>query len=64
MDFYTKTKEETLDILHTQKEGLSTKETKTRIEKYGENIIQEKKRKNSFKIFLNQFTSPLIIILI
>ncbi len=64
MDAYTKTKEEILHDLKSKETWLSTQEAKKRINTYGQNIIQEKKKKSPLKIFINQFTSPLIIILI
>ena len=51
-------------ILKTKPEGLSKTEVKKRQKKYGLNILPKKKRMSSLKIFLNQFKSLLIIILI
>lgn len=44
--------------------GLSSKEAKARIAKYGKNEIERKNKVSVLKILLSQFTSPLIIILI
>ncbi|MCK4650801.1 HAD-IC family P-type ATPase [Candidatus Babeliales bacterium] len=44
--------------------GLSNKEAKKRLQKYGPNIIPEKKPLNAFFIFLKQFLSPLMFILL
>lgn len=44
--------------------GLSEKEVKSRKGKFGKNLIEEKKPPAKLKIFLNQFKSPLIYILI
>ncbi|MDO8664933.1 MAG: HAD-IC family P-type ATPase, partial [Candidatus Liptonbacteria bacterium] len=48
---------------HTQN-GLSSKEAERRLEIFGPNIIEKPRRSPGFSIFLNQFKSPLIIILI
>ncbi|MDO8590369.1 MAG: HAD-IC family P-type ATPase, partial [bacterium] len=48
---------------HTQN-GLSSREAERRLEIFGSNIIEKPRRSPGFFIFLNQFKSPLIIILI
>jgi len=44
--------------------GLSEKEAKKRLEAYGKNEIRVIKRKNPFKLFISQFSSPIILLLI
>ncbi len=44
--------------------GLSESEAKELLEKYGENKIERKKKISSWKIFLSQFKSPLVLLLI
>jgi P-type Ca2+ transporter type 2C len=44
--------------------GLSEKEVKKRLEKYGKNVLERKKKVSPWKILFSQFKSPLIIILI
>lgn len=44
--------------------GLSEKEAKQRLKKFGKNEIERKNKVSVFKILLSQFLSPLIIILI
>jgi len=52
-------------ILETDIEnGLSEKEIKKRQEKFGRNLISKERKASSFKIFLRQFKSPLIYILL
>ena len=46
------------------KRGLTEKEIKLRQEKFGKNSLPEEKPLSAFKIFLEQFRSPLIYILI
>ncbi len=47
-----------------QKRGLNNLEAKKRLKKYGKNEIRKKTQATPLKIFLSQFTSPLILILI
>lgn len=53
-----------LKRLKTNKAGLSSKEAEERIDKYGQNIFEEKKSSSNLGIFINQFKSPIIMILI
>ena len=46
-----------------RQEGLSEKEAKERIEKYGENKLEDEKKKNALFMFLEQLNDPLIYIL-
>ncbi len=48
----------------TNKNGLSEKEAKHRLEKFGFNKLPEGKRLKGIRVFLNQFRSPLIYILV
>jgi Ca2+-transporting ATPase len=54
--------EQVLSILKTDIKGLSQEEAKERLKIYGPNEIEEKEE-SKLKIFLRQFTSPFIIIL-
>lgn len=45
-------------------EGLSWKEAKKRLKIYGENKIERKEKVSPLKIFLSQFISPIVILLI
>jgi len=47
-----------------QKRGLSSLEAKKRLSKYGRNEIKKQVRAKGLKIFISQFTSPLILLLI
>ncbi len=55
---------EVLDLLKTKPTGLSSHEAKERLGKYGLNRLEKKKRITPFQIFVNQFKSFLIWILI
>ena len=43
--------------------GLSSEEAKKRLEQYGPNKLEEKKKKNIFLIFLSQLADPMIYVL-
>ena len=53
-----------LKDLNTEEDGLSKQEAEDRVDKYGENILEERKSSSKFGIFINQFKNPIIIILI
>lgn len=57
-------KEEVLNKLNTNINGLSNKEVINRIKQYGYNELPSKKNKNIFNIFLEELISPLELILI
>ncbi|MEM5869579.1 MAG: calcium-transporting P-type ATPase, PMR1-type [Candidatus Aenigmatarchaeota archaeon] len=56
--------EDVMKILESSENGLSEQEAKQRLEKFGLNEIKEKKRISPLKIFLRQFKSFLIGILL
>ena len=65
MNFHAKENEAVLtDLVTNQKLGLTSEEVKSRQEKYGENKLQEKKKKTMFQRFMDQFKDPMIIILL
>ncbi len=51
-------------ILDTKEKGLTEREAKIRLEKYGKNILPKGKKKTFFQVFLNELKSPIIYILI
>jgi len=64
MDFHAIKEGELLKQLKTEKQGLTDEEAAKRLKKYGLNELRKIRRLNAFKIFIRQFTSFLIIILI
>lgn len=62
--WHTLTQEELFAHFESRIEGLSEREVEERLLKYGENILESKKKSNWPKILLSQFRSPLIYILI
>ncbi|MFP3951483.1 MAG: cation-translocating P-type ATPase [Candidatus Bathyarchaeia archaeon] len=63
-NFYAEPLEETLDQLETSTEGLTGEEAIKRLEKHGLNELREEEKTTALDIFLNQFNSVLILILI
>ena len=63
-EFWSYDLDDILKRLKTNKAGLSSKEAEERIDKYGQNIFEEKKSSSNLSIFINQFKSPIIMILI
>ncbi|MEK7588688.1 MAG: HAD-IC family P-type ATPase [Patescibacteria group bacterium] len=56
--------DKSLEILNSRHEGLTDKEVEERLLKYGKNSFYNKEKKGPFSIFLKQFISPLIFLLI
>lgn len=50
--------------LKSSERGLSIEEAKERLRSYGRNALPEKKPRSTFQLFLSQFESPLIYILL
>ena len=65
MDWHSMKVKDALKSLKTdEKNGLSEREIKKRLLKYGKNIIKSKKKRGFFKKFFSQFNDFMIIILI
>ncbi len=62
--WYSKSEEETLQLLSTTSSGLSEEAVTERQAEHGKNILPEPKGKTLFSIFISQFLSPLIYVLI
>ncbi|MGX7030672.1 cation-translocating P-type ATPase [Vagococcus zengguangii] len=62
--FYTETEESVLSKLGSNREGLSDAEAAKRLAEYGENQLDEGKKKTLFSKFLDQFKDLMIIILL
>ncbi|WP_462392473.1 cation-translocating P-type ATPase, partial [Clostridium cadaveris] len=61
---YEMTKEEIMNYLEVKPNGLSKNEVESRREKYGDNELQEGKKKSIFQVFLEQFKDVLVVILL
>lgn len=55
---------EVLSRVKSTGQGLSSQEAKNRLKEYGPNILKEEKRKSPILLFLEQFISPVVWILI
>lgn len=64
MNWYQLGTKEIFELLKTTENGLNETEVKIRLSQYGPNKLAEEERISKIKIFLHQFTSPLIYILI
>ncbi|MCK5107879.1 MAG: ATPase, partial [Nanoarchaeota archaeon] len=64
MSFYSKKEVEILKLFETSRNGLSSKKAERVLDKFGFNEIKEKKKISPIFIFLNQFNSVMIWILI
>ncbi len=64
MDFFSLSVEDCLRELNSSKSGLTSEEAEKRLKKFGLNKLIEKKSFSVLKIFLNQFNSFLVYILI
>ncbi len=62
-NWYSKLPAEIFEEIKTTEHGLTEKEALYRLEKFGPNKLPEAKADTLFKIFINQFKSPLIYIL-
>ncbi|MGM9873781.1 MAG: cation-translocating P-type ATPase [Bacilli bacterium] len=64
ISYETLTIDQTISALQTDaNNGLSEEEAKKRLEKYGENKLQEKKKKSWVRIFFEQMNNPMIFVL-
>jgi Ca2+-transporting ATPase len=62
--YYTIPAVKVLQKLESSRSGLTSTEAKARLQRYGPNVLERKKKTPPFIIFLNQFLSPLIYILL
>jgi Mg2+-importing ATPase len=62
--FWTLSIDTVLTRLQTTLDGLTRTEAQKRLRVYGYNTLKQKKRNDSFALFLAQFKSPIIIILL
>ena len=65
MNYYSKDRESVLNALETDpSQGLSQQEAEKRLQTYGENKLQEKKKKSNLQRFFEQFKDVMILILL
>lgn len=64
MNFYQEEIEKIFENLKTSETGLSEKEAKERLLRYGKNELPKKKADSIFKIFFTQILDPIVLLLI
>ena len=63
-NWYSLSSEDVISKLNSSEKGLSSNEVEKRKEQYGKNILPKGKEPTLLHVFINQFKSPMIIILI
>lgn len=53
-----------IEMLSSSKEGISSRDAKGRLEKFGLNVLSQKKDRTILFEFLSNFKSPLVIVLL
>ena len=65
MEWYHTTTRKCADLLHTDSQkGLSTQEARQRLNPYGRNVLQQKKKAGILRKFLSQFADFMVLILL
>ena len=63
-EYFNRSAEDIAIELGTSKNGLSHAEAKRRKQQYGPNALPKKKKDSIFKIFLNEFRDPIVLLLL
>ncbi|TDQ40752.1 cation-translocating P-type ATPase [Aureibacillus halotolerans] len=64
MEFYQQSKEDVLNKIDASEGGLSGAEAKTRLERDGYNEIADKEKVPTWKLFINTFKDPMVVVLL
>ncbi len=64
MKYHSQSVSQTAEALKTRPSGLSSTEAKQRLEEYGKNLLEAKKKKTIFSMLLNQLTDFMILVLV
>jgi P-type Mg2+ transporter len=62
--FWSIPADEVQQKLQSRPQGLTSQEVKIRLKQYGPNLLKPKKKSTALTLFLAQFQSPIILILI
>ena len=62
--FYQKDSVQVLNDLDSNLTGLTQEEVTSRLKNYGRNVLKEKPKTPTWKLFLESFKDPLVIILL
>jgi P-type Ca2+ transporter type 2C len=63
-EYYSKTVDESVQLLKTSKDGLTTSEAENRLKEYGYNELPKDNKFTTLHMFIDQFVNPLILLLI
>ncbi|MDD1751495.1 MAG: magnesium-translocating P-type ATPase [Methanotrichaceae archaeon] len=64
LDFWSVPAENLLNQLGSKREGLTDSEANRRLKQYGSNLLRPKKERTTILLFLAQFKSPIILLLV
>ncbi|OCA84377.1 ATPase [Bacillus sp. FJAT-27225] len=64
MEYFQQTKEEVLQSVESSREGLKEEEVQHRLERDGYNEIKDKEKVPTWKLFLETFKDPMVIVLV
>ena len=62
--YWSEPPERLQEVLHSTADGLSTIDTQERLQQFGPNVLEARERATPFKLFLGQFKSPIVLILL
>ncbi len=62
--YWSQSLESLLATLHSTLDGLRTDDARQRLEQFGPNVLKARKKATALGLFLNQFKSPIILILL
>jgi len=62
--WHSRNLQETYKELEATENGLTTAEVHKRLQKYGKNVLEEEEKSSAFLLFISQFKSALVIVLI
>ena len=62
--WHAKSVEQTFKTLNSNESGLTTNDANERIEKYGRNVLPQKKPRSVFLMFLDEIKNPIVLILL
>ncbi len=63
-EYWSQPSDKLLDALETSPDGLSATDASSRLSEYGPNTLKDRKRATALRLFLNQFKSPIVLILL
>jgi len=62
--YFQKNEKELFKELNTSSNGLTSVEVLKRLKKYGKNELPKKKNKSIFKMFIDEFKNPILVLLL